>query len=153
MFTIEKSRTVQASVDAVWDIVSDLKTETDYWSTIREIRIISRNGNRIEREATVGPWAFGIKSMQTLIFEGRDKIRLTITGTRMDGERTIYLVPKNPDVTEIRVVWKMEPKDVPNFVPAIMESHINNVTEHALLRISEEAQELEKASTARGSSH
>jgi uncharacterized protein YndB with AHSA1/START domain len=58
MITIEKSAEMRSSVDRVWDIISDTEKDEQYWGAIRDIKILKRDGNTIEREAVVGPRAF-----------------------------------------------------------------------------------------------
>lgn len=136
MFTVEKSRKVKAGTEEIWEAVTDQRTETDYWATIRDIKVISRAENRTDREVTVGPWAFGVQSRQTITEEPKTKVVLRMNGSHMEGERTIVLRKVSENETEIHVKWTMQPKDVPDFVPGIMQSHISNVTETALERIA-----------------
>src|SRR2546428_4523414 len=54
MVTIAEVREVDASTDEVWDIVSDVDKDPEYWSGLTSIRNIRKDGNLIEREVVVG---------------------------------------------------------------------------------------------------
>lgn len=54
MTEINASRDISASIERVWEIVSDVDSESRYWRDLHAIYNISRNGNVIEREVTVG---------------------------------------------------------------------------------------------------
>jgi hypothetical protein len=54
MTEINASRDIPAPLDRVWEIVSDVDSEPRYWRDLHSIYNISRNGNFIEREVTVG---------------------------------------------------------------------------------------------------
>ncbi len=45
MATIDTSIEINASIDKVWDIISDLDAEPKFWKGTKETRIISRDGN------------------------------------------------------------------------------------------------------------
>ena len=45
MAIIDTSVDINASVDKVWDIISDLDNEPKFWKGTKETKIISRDGN------------------------------------------------------------------------------------------------------------
>ena len=53
MAIIDTSVDINASVDKVWDIISDLDSEPKFWKGTKETRIISRDGNVVTREITI----------------------------------------------------------------------------------------------------
>jgi hypothetical protein len=61
MITIDKSCEIPSSVDRVWEIVSDTDKDETYWTALRDIKVLRKEGNTIEREANVGPRAFAQK--------------------------------------------------------------------------------------------
>ena len=140
MVTIEKSCEIHASVDRVWELLSDTDKDEAHWGAIRDIRVLSRDGNTIKREAIVGPRAFAQKSMQTLVLDPKKSIELTMTGEAMEGERRIVLVPMGKNSTRVDVSWTLDVKGVPGFVQGIVRGQIAKATEDALKRFKKEAE-------------
>jgi len=136
---------MHASVDRVWDLVSETDEDHKYWNSIRDIKVIRRTEDTVEREASVGPPAFGHRSRQTLVFEPKKSVRLTMTGETMTGERTIVLVPVGKNSTRVDVEWHFEMKSVPGFVGGIVKNQISGATEKALAKIAGDAERAAKA--------
>ncbi|MGH9920487.1 MAG: type II toxin-antitoxin system RatA family toxin, partial [Nitrososphaerales archaeon] len=128
MTTIEKSCEMLASVDRVWALISDTDRDESYWGAIRDVKVLKKEGNTIEREAMVGPKAFSHKSHQIIVFDPKKTIELSMTGTTMDGGRTIRFVPTGPKSTRVDVVWDLKLKDVPGFVQTIVKGQISKAT-------------------------
>ena len=53
MATIDTSIEINAPIDKVWDIISDLDNEPKFWKGTKETKIISRDGNLITREIII----------------------------------------------------------------------------------------------------
>lgn len=140
MVRIEKSCEILANVDRVWELLSDTDRDESHWGAIRDIKVLRREGNTIEREATVGPRAFSQKSRQTLLFDPKKSIELTMIGEGMEGERRIVLVPLGKNSTRVDVSWKLEVKGVPGFVQSIVGGQISKATEDALKKFKKEAE-------------
>src|SRR5438128_1957680 len=142
MISIQKSCEVLSSVDRVWEIVSDTGNDERYWTALRDVKVLSNEGNRIEREANVGPRAFSNKSHQTLVLDPKKSIKLTMAGATMAGERSLVLVPLGKNNTRIDVSWIFEVKEVPGFVQGLVKGQISKATEEALKKIKEEAEQV-----------
>jgi hypothetical protein len=136
--TIEKSCEISSNVDLVWGLVSKIDDDEKYWGAIKDVKILRREGNTIEREATVG--LRDHKTRQTIVFDPRKSIRLTLVGDGIRGERTINLVPMGKTSTRIDVAWKMEVLDVPGFVEGLVNRQLSKVTKEALERFKREAE-------------
>jgi|SRR5271169_479282 len=152
MVTIEKSCEILSSVDRVWELISDTDEDQEYWGAIRDIKVLKRDGNTIEREAVVGPRAFAQKSRQTLVLDPKKSIRMTMTGEGMTGERQVVLVPMGKNGTRVDVSWKLEVKNVPGFVQAIVKNQISKATEDALKKFKNEAERPLPAKAGAGAS-
>ena len=50
MTVIDVSIDINATIDKVWDIISDLDNEPKFWKGTKETRINSKNGNEVTRE-------------------------------------------------------------------------------------------------------
>lgn len=140
MVKISKSKEMLTSVDRAWEVVSDVDNDQKYWSQIRDIKVTRKEGNTVERDATVGPKTFSHKSHQVIAFDPRKTIKLTMTGGPMDGERTITLVPLGKNSTRVEVEWDLHLKDVPGFVQTIVKGQIGKATENALDKLAEVAE-------------
>jgi carbon monoxide dehydrogenase subunit G len=148
MVTIEKSCEILASVDRVWELISDTDKDQANWGAIKDIKVLKRDGNTIEREAMVGPRAFARKSRQTLVLDPKQSIQLTMDGDGMTGERMIILVPMGKNTTRVDVSWDIEVKDVPGFVQGIVKGQIAKATDEALKKFKKEAERV--ATSTRG---
>jgi carbon monoxide dehydrogenase subunit G len=140
MITIDKTCEILSNVDRVWELLSDTDRDEQHWGAIRDIKVIKREGNTIEREAMVGPGAFARKSRQTLVLEPKRSIGMTMAGEGMGGERNIILVPTGENSTRVDVSWSLEVKGVPGFVQNIVKSQISKATDAALKKIKKEAE-------------
>ena len=152
MVTIEKSCEMLASVDRVWELISDTDKDQEYWGAIRDVKVLKRDGNTVEREAVVGPRAFAHKSKQTLVFDPKKSIGLTMTGEGMTGERQITLVPMGKNGTRVDVSWKLDVKNVPGFVQGIVKGQISKATEDALKKFKKEAERVPSSKDGRDTS-
>ncbi len=95
----------------------------------------------MEREAVVGPRAFAHKSKQTLVFDPKRSIGLTMTGEGMDGRASRSpSLPMGKNGTRVEVSWKLEVKNVPGFVQGIVKGQISKATEDALKKFKNEAE-------------
>jgi hypothetical protein len=147
MIKIDRSCEILSDVDRVWDIISDTDRDEEYWTALRDIKVLSKSGNIIEREATTGPRGFSHTSHQTLVLDPKKSIKLTMAGEPMTGERNLVLVPLSRDSTRVDVSWAFEVKGVPSFVQGIVKGQISRVTDEGLKKIKEEA---ERAPPAEG---
>ena len=145
MIKISKSREVASSVDRVWDAISNLENEKQYWSVLKDIRILRRDGNTIERETTIlrGPMG-DMKSLQTLILSPRTSTILKMTKGPLIGTRKIILDSSSEKKTTIDVTWEFELEGIPEFAYSFVKDNISRVTENALTQIAKETERLSK---------
>jgi ribosome-associated toxin RatA of RatAB toxin-antitoxin module len=138
---IVKGKEVASSIDSLWDTISNLENEKKQWPLIKNIRLLSRNGNTLEREATImrGPMA-NVKSSQTLILDPKRSIILKMTKGPLIGTRKIALSPSGEDGTRIDVTWEFELEGIPEFAQSFVKNKISEVTESALIQIAKEAE-------------
>ena len=137
MIRIVKTREVAASVDQIWDLISNLEDETRYWPVIKSTRILSRSLNKIEREATIlrGPMG-NVKSIQTLLLKPKKSLTLQMTKGPLIGTRTIILDPIGRGRARIDIVWKFDLEGIPAFAESFVRNNISDLTEKALAMIS-----------------
>ena len=139
MIRISKSREVASSVDRVWDAISNLDHEKRYWPVIKDIRILRRDGNTIEREATIMRGPMGdVKSLQTLVLNPRASTILRMTKGPLIGTRKIVLNSSGEKKTRIDVIWEFELEGIPEFAHSFVKNNISRVTDNALTQIAED---------------
>ena len=77
MAEIQAQVQINAPVEKVWSIVSDLDNEPKFWKGTKEVRNISKEGNKITREITI---AFKDKKcMQEVTLFPQEKIEAVFT--------------------------------------------------------------------------
>ena len=134
---VAKSREVASSLDQVWDAISNLDNERNHWSIIKDIRILRRDGNTIERESTImrGPMG-SVKSLQTLILKPKVSTILRMTKGPLIGTRKILLNSLGKKTTRIDVIWEFELEGIPEFAHSFVKNNVSRVTENALTAIA-----------------
>jgi carbon monoxide dehydrogenase subunit G len=130
------SQTVVAPLDKVWEIVSNVDNDTRYYRGMSEIKNISKEGNKIERELTVG--FFKHKARQTIVLKPKTIVEAVMTEGPMEGTRTTALTPVDKSNTKIEVVWNVIPSGIPSFVHGRVEKELAEGTKQALQKIASE---------------
>ncbi len=135
MVTIEAAVTINAPVDKVWDIVSDLDGEPKFWKGTKSVRNISKDGNTITREVTI---AFrDSKCMQTVTLQPKQRILATFTEGIINGTKTVQLIPEG-DKTKLETIWDIKMTGMLGMFTGMVKKHIKSGTEQALEAIKKE---------------
>ncbi|NDB92231.1 MAG: SRPBCC family protein [Nitrosopumilaceae archaeon] len=135
MATIEAAITINAPVDKVWDVISDLDNEPKFWKGTKSIRNISKEGNTVTREVTI---AFkDSKCMQTVTLQPKKRILATFTEGIINGTKTMHLIPEG-EKTRIEAIWDMKLSGMMGMFTGMIKKHIKNGTEQALESIKQE---------------
>jgi carbon monoxide dehydrogenase subunit G len=135
MATIEAAVTINAPVDKVWDIVSDLDGEPKFWKGTKSVRNISKDGNTITREVTI---AFrDSKCMQTVTLQPKQRILATFTEGIINGTKTVQLIPEG-DKTKLETIWDIKMTGMLGMFTGMVKKHIKSGTEQALEAIKKE---------------
>lgn len=138
MTEINANREIPAPLDRVWSIVSDVDSEPRYWRDLYAIYSISRNGNVIEREVTVG--FRNLKGRQIVELHPKKSIEMTLTEGLMTGNRIITLIPSSGETTKISVSWDVKLSGIPLLFRGVVREHIAEGTKEALDRIARAVQ-------------
>ncbi len=135
MATIEVEVEINATVDKVWDVVSDIDNEPKFWKGTKKVRNLSKEGNMIKREITI---AFrDQKCMQEVKLQPKEKIEAKFTKGIISGEKTISLIPKD-EKTILCAVWDIKLTGMMGMFTGMIKKHIKSGTEQALQSIKEE---------------
>ena len=137
MAIIDTSIDINASVDTVWDIISDLDSEPKFWKGTKETRIISRDGNVVIREITI---AFrDSKCRQKITLEPKEKIHAEFTDGIIKGSKTLSLKPKDCG-SSLEANWDVKMSGLAGMFTGIIKKHIRSGTEQALESIKQKAE-------------
>ncbi|MGI0101407.1 MAG: type II toxin-antitoxin system RatA family toxin [Nitrosotalea sp.] len=135
MAEIQASIEINASLDKVWDTVSDLDSEPKFWKGTKEVRNISKEGNIINREVTI---AFkDSKCMQTVTIYPKEKIHVQFTEGIIHGTKTV-LISTQGEKTKVEAVWDIKLSGMMGMFTGMIKKHIQSGTEQALQSIKEE---------------
>jgi carbon monoxide dehydrogenase subunit G len=137
--SINASQVVAAPLDKVWEIIADVDNDAKYYSGLNDIRNISKDGNKIEREVTVG--FLKHKARQTIILNPKNSVQLTMTQGPIQGTRITTLRQLDAGNTRIEVSWSFTPSGVPAFVHDMVKSEISRGTKKALQKIANELEQ------------
>lgn len=135
MATIDAAVVINAPVDRVWDVVSDLDNEPKFWKGTKSIRNISKDGNTVTREVTI---AFkDSKCMQTITLQPKERIFAEFTEGIISGTKTIQLIPEG-EKTRLEAIWDMKLSGMMGMFTGMVKKHIKSGTEQALQAIKQE---------------
>jgi carbon monoxide dehydrogenase subunit G len=126
---------INATVDKVWNVVSDIDNEPKFWKGTKEIQNISKEGNTINREITI---AFrDQKCLQEVKMYPKKKIEARFTKGIINGEKIISLIPKE-EKTILCALWDIKLTGMMGVFTGMIKKHIKSGTEQAMQSIKEE---------------
>lgn len=135
MAEIKVSVEIDAHIDKVWDIISDIDNEPKFWKGTKEIRNISKNGNIVNREITI---AFrDQKCMQEVKLQPKEKIEVIFTKGIIDGTKITTISAKDGK-TLLSVKWDIKLTGMMGMFTGMIKKHIESGTVQALQKIKEE---------------
>lgn len=134
MVSINANIEVNASVDKIWEIVSDVDRDSEYWKGLNSVQNTRKEENLVERDVKVG--FMGSEGHQIIKLNPKKSIDLTMTKGPMKGSREIKLVPRGDAKTKLQVSWDFQFSKVPIFARGFVKSQIENVTKEALEKIA-----------------
>ncbi|MDQ4073137.1 MAG: SRPBCC family protein [Thermoproteota archaeon] len=135
MTIISTVRNVNASTDKVWNIVSDVDRDPEFWHGTKSINNIKKEGNTIERETTI---AFKKSKCREIIrLEDKKRVEIQIIDGPIVGKKTIDLQSIEKDKTKLTVKWDIHMKGLMSPFTFFIKNHILKGTEEAISRIEE----------------
>ncbi|MGB8935894.1 MAG: SRPBCC family protein, partial [Candidatus Nitrosopolaris sp.] len=89
MVLIHLSRDVTATFDSVWNVISDIDREPEFWHGTKSIKNISKTENTVEREVVI---AFrNSKCREIVRLDNKKSINIEIIEGPIRGRKTITL--------------------------------------------------------------
>ena len=138
MAKIQSEIEINATIDKVWEVVSDIDNEPKFWKGTKAVRNISKEGNVVNREITI---AFKDKKcLQEVTLYPKEKIHAQFTKGIIDGTKTISLTPQD-GVTKLEAVWDIKLSGMMGMFTGMVKKHIQSGTEQALQSIKENLEE------------
>ena len=135
MATIDVEIEINANIDKVWDIVSDIDNEPKFWKGTKEVRNISKEADIVKREVTI---AFrDQKCLQEVKIQPKEKIEAVFTKGIIDGKKIISLTPKG-EKTKLTTHWDIKLTGMMSMFTGMIKKHIKSGTEQAMQSIKEE---------------
>ena len=135
MATIQVEVEINAPIDKVWGVVSDIDNEPKFWKGTKEVRNISKERNTINREVTI---AFrDQKCLQQVKIYPKEKIEARFTKGIIDGEKIISLTTKDGK-TILSTYWDIKLTGMMGMFTGMIKKHIKSGTEQAMQSIKEE---------------
>ena len=141
MTIILANRNINLPIDKLWEIISDVDKDSQYWHGIRTIKNIKNESNTIERETTISFKNKIAKEIITLESNKEYKIDIRIVEGPLIGKKTITLEKIDENNTNIIVRWNVHLNGIGRFFTIFIKKHILKGTDEALRRISKMAQE------------
>ncbi len=137
MTIINSSIDINASIEKVWNIISDLDNEPKFWKGTKESKTISKDGNVVIREIII---AFrDSKCMQKITIYPKEKIYAEFTDGILKGSKTLNLKAKENSLW-LEVEWDIKMTGLAGMFTGMLKGHVKGGTEQALELIKLEAE-------------
>lgn len=140
--TINATKVVNASKDKVWNIISKVDKNPDYWP-ISIVKNISKSDNTVEREVTVPAPPFMDNKAHQIITIIPEQFTIVENQTQgaVTGVKTISLQQAGSDSnkTEVSIVWNLDMSKIPGIGKGFAKDGISNSVDEALYKISNAA--------------
>lgn len=136
MDEIKASIQINAPLEKVWNIVSDLDGEPKFWNNISSVRNISGEGNVVKREITIGK---GDRCLQTVTLYPKEKVHAEFTKGIIKGTKTINTSSVGGG-TNLEIVWNIKFTGGAGFMKGMLLKTFQQQTENVIQMIKEEAE-------------
>ena len=140
MAEIKAAIEINASIDKVWEVVSDLSNDPKFWTSITSIRNISNENNKVIREVTL---AKTNKCLQTITLYPKEKVRTEWTKGIIKGIKDIILIPRGND-TYLESVLDYKFSGMAGFLSGKITKDVTIEAQMAVEFIKEKAEGVDK---------
>jgi len=134
MVTFHISKEIFAPLDDVWNLVSDVDREPEFWHGTKSVKNIRKEGNVVERETVIAFRNAVCKEIVTL--DAKNAVKKRIIDGPIIGTKDIILTPIGTNETRVEVKWDIKVKGFFGLFRGIIKKHILEGTRDALNRIS-----------------
>lgn len=124
---------VNASVDKVWMVISDVDNEPDYWWGTKEVRNISREGNVLNRDIVQN---FGNHVIsQRVIFRPKQEIETQYLKGVTEGTKLLKLEKLRDNRQRLTATWDIHFPGIYALMTFFVSRHVKKGTIDALGRV------------------
>ena len=135
MATIVVQTEIKATIEKVWEVISDIDNEPEFWKGTKKVKTLSVEGDIIKREITI---AFrDQKCLQEIQLKPKKEIKAKFTKGILEGTKIITLTPKNDKVI-METSWDIKLSGMMNMFTSMIKNHIKSGTEQAMKSIKKE---------------
>ena len=137
MTEINASVIINSNIDKIWDIISDINNEPEFWKGTKSIRNISQEGNITKREITI---AFKDKKcLQDVTLYPKEKVEAVFTKGIINGRKTVT-VRQTDNGCKLEANWDIKLSGMMGMFTGMIKKHIQSGTEQALIEIKREVE-------------
>jgi len=136
MVEIKVSVQIDAPVEKVWSIVSDLDNDRAFWKGMTSIKNISKEGNVITREVTLGKVN---KCMQTVTLYPKEKRSTEWTEGTLAGTKDVIITPVG-NGTQLEVLMSYKLSGMAKFLSGKITKDLQFEADEAVRLIKESAE-------------
>ena len=137
MTEINASVIINSNVDKIWDIISDINSEPEFWKGTKSVRNISQEGNTTKREITI---AFKDKKcLQDVTLYPKEKVEAVFTKGIISGRKTVTIQQKD-NGCKLEATWDIKLSGMMGMFTGMIKKHIKSGTEQALQAIKKEVE-------------
>jgi ribosome-associated toxin RatA of RatAB toxin-antitoxin module len=139
MTVILAKREINSPIDKIWNIISNVDKDPEYWHGTRSIKNIKKEGNTIEREVIISFKNYKCREIVSLY--NKNKITIEMVEGPLIGRKTITLEKLDENITRINVVWDIHMKGLLNIFTIFVKKHILKGTVDAIARIAKNVED------------
>ena len=137
MTEINASVIINSNIDKIWDIISDINNEPEFWKGTKSIRNISQEGNTTKREITI---AFKDKKcLQDVTLYPKEKVEAVFTKGIISGRKTVT-IQQTDSGCKLEATWDIKLSGMMGMFTGMIKKHIQSGTEQALTEIKREVE-------------
>lgn len=130
---VKESTEINADVNMVWSVISDLDKEPEYWWGTKEVKNISKDGSVLNREIVQN---FGNNVIsQKVIFRPKEEIEIQYLKGVTVGTKLLSLEKLNDDIQRVTVTWDIHFPGIYALISFFVARHVKKGTIEALCRI------------------
>jgi len=137
MVEIKASIIINSTLDKIWNLISDINNEPEFWKGTKSIRNISQNGNTTKREITI---AFKDKKcLQDVTLYPKEKVEAIFIEGIINGRKTVS-IHEIDNGYELEAIWDIKLSGMMGMFTGMIKKHIQSGTEQALTEIKREVE-------------
>ena len=138
MTKIEHSIEISSTRDVLWEIMSDVDNEAEYWYGTKSVSNISKQGNEIEREITQNFRNHKIK--QRVVLHPKDSVDIQYLKGLTEGVKILTIDTLEENKQRLKAFWDIRFPGIFRLTTPMLRSHVEKGTVEALKRIKDAAE-------------